>query len=366
MKLGEFVIDLFVNAAEGSLTVSKLVSTMGELEVSTLGEIGLLWEMAVRLADVTDSSIKTSLSLQNFVTATGLSTQGLQEFQRVALLTGASSDAAQSGIMNLTKGLEDIREGKPSGVYRALTFLGIGAVDSAGQIKSAYQIIQDLEHSSVFKNLSAPVRTARMQDLGLDPSLARALLLSDEQRKALSGEAYGFSDSQQKQFLALYEQMIRMEMKAKDIGITIAAWISPGVASAFKDVGDALDHIDKVLHGDEKLDTSPAPLKMDYQHSDMHKFLDKFDPNVWLLDALGPEQALKMDNWMRDKGLYTDPDFRTRILADMPDTPTPAAAGAVHHHNYYISGSKEPSRVADEIKKIHDDADWQTNRGPDQ
>lgn len=82
--IGEFFIDLVVDSGKGELTIGNLVSSMGALEVASIGEIAILSELAKSLEKVTADSISTTLGLRDYESATGASTEALQRWQSVA------------------------------------------------------------------------------------------------------------------------------------------------------------------------------------------------------------------------------------------------------------------------------------------
>ena len=53
-SVGEFFLNINVDAGKGELTLSGLVTQMGELEVASVGEIAVLAELALKIAEVTE------------------------------------------------------------------------------------------------------------------------------------------------------------------------------------------------------------------------------------------------------------------------------------------------------------------------
>ncbi len=111
--IGEFFISIAIDSANGQATVGNLVQSFGELEIATVAEIALLWEMAVLLAQVTDAGMKASLAFEQFSMHTGLSAQELQKWQIVAQQSHASAEDVTGSVEALTKHLANLAIGIP-------------------------------------------------------------------------------------------------------------------------------------------------------------------------------------------------------------------------------------------------------------
>lgn len=125
MKLGEFVVDLVVNAGQGELTVRNLVTSMGNLEVATFAQIGALWELATRLAAITDQSIKSAISLDLLSSKTGINTKEFQEWAAAGAKAGLAVEVVSHAFQALSAGMTQIRLNQPSGLLKTLQMLQI-------------------------------------------------------------------------------------------------------------------------------------------------------------------------------------------------------------------------------------------------
>lgn len=227
--IGEFFVSLTVDSAQGAVSVSNLVQSFGELEISTLAEIGLLWELGLQLARITDAGIKASLGFAQFTMHTDLSAQVLQKWQIVAQQSHASAEDVTSSMENVTKGLRMMALGEDTPLRKAIQFLGMSAYDASGKLKDADQIMTDIRH-----RLGVVTQDAGMQEIilgwaGINANLRETLLLTDSVFSNRRSLAHGMTADQEKSFDAMYTRLQQIELVAKDIANDIASWASPAV-----------------------------------------------------------------------------------------------------------------------------------------
>lgn len=96
MKLGEFFISLVVDAQQGELTVKRLVSSIGDLEAITVGQIGALFMLGNALAEITDLHVKAALGIGETSRELDISSEALQRWENVAKMS-----ASQGAITNI-------------------------------------------------------------------------------------------------------------------------------------------------------------------------------------------------------------------------------------------------------------------------
>lgn len=242
MKLGEFFMDLVVNAGSGELTVKNLITKMGELEAATIGEIGVLYEMGVRLASITDQAVKTSLGLQSFTSITGESTIKLQSWRAAAEMVNVSAETVDSTFTNLAKGIEDMRWGEATGVLKgAVQVLGI---DPTG--KDVFQVMDSI--SAKLKEKYGNDQAAKVHVLGMmgmDPNMIRLLDKTEAQRRKMAEGAHILSRREQADFIEIEHEMIRINREVGKFGIELASWASPGLLTALH---SALDLSKQMAH----------------------------------------------------------------------------------------------------------------------
>lgn len=227
--IGEFYISLFVDAADGGLTVSNLVQGFGQLEIATIGEIALLWELGTMLARFTDAGIKASLGFEQFTMHTGLSAQVLQKWQIAAELSHASAQDVTTSMENLTKNLKLMALGEDTPLRKAFQFLGI----AGEQVKDADDALKKIHERLALTTPDAGMQALILQWASVSPNLREMLTLRDEVLKNRQTFVSGMSGGQEKQFDHLRETMVEIELRTRQIGINIGAWVSPAVQKIF-------------------------------------------------------------------------------------------------------------------------------------
>lgn len=232
MKLGEFFIDLVVNAGSGELTVKNLISSMGELQAVTVGEIGVLYELGVRLAAITDASIKSALGLEDYASKTGESTVALQEWQAAAEKAHVSGSTVTGTFDKLSRSLTKynkvgIMEGPLKG---AVAWLGI---DPSG--KDVYKVMDEISNKLRSRYKDQATRRYVVEDImGFDPAMLRLLDKTAAERAKDAEGAYIMSEKQQKTFLEIEGEMINIQRAAALLGHTIADWAAPNLVTGLQ------------------------------------------------------------------------------------------------------------------------------------
>lgn len=238
MKLGEFFIDLVVDSSKGELTVGNLVGKMGELEVATVGEIGVLVELANKMAGFTDSAIKASLGLKDYNTLTGGSTMELQKWVRVAEHTQISGDAVTSTFKSLSA---SIAEMQMTGKGKLLPLAERLGISLAG--KDAGQILEAIRKSREFQKLPNAQKTLLLGEVGIDPMMARVLELTSKQFNEIGDQFAGISKKGQEQFFKMSTMLTDISHGAHQVAIDIAEWDAGPILKGLKAVLETLNSI---------------------------------------------------------------------------------------------------------------------------
>lgn len=245
--IGEFFVSIGVDAAEGALTVSNLVSSFGQLEIATIAEIGVLWELGVRLAAITDAGIQAALGFEQFSMHTGISAQALQHWQVVAEQSHASAQDVTTSMESVQKGLRMIGLGQDTPLLKALQFLGISAKDAFGNLKNADTVMTEIRH-----RLGVVTQDAATQELvlgwaGVNANMRETLLLSDDLYNKRAALVPGMSKAQEDRLDAMRQAFVEIELQSKQIGVNIAAWMAPAVTASIKMLEDAVGGLRALL-----------------------------------------------------------------------------------------------------------------------
>lgn len=341
--IGEFFVTLAVDSAEGNLNVSNLVQTFGALEISTLAEIGLLWELAVQLASITDAGIKASLGFEQFSMHTGLSAQELQKWQIVAQQAHASAEDVTGSVEALTKHLANLAVGIPDAALGSLQQLGISAFGAGGKLKDAFQILGEVRQRLGVITQDAGQQERILAGLGINANLRETLLLADEQFKTLAGTAHGMTGAQEESFNALRQNFVTIQLIAKDIAMDIAAWVAniDKASGSLRAVEGFFRGFRDVLEGKNAMFKLPA------------------------LEPGQAESSRRFDQSLLYKLFFAEqptpnPNALSRMLGVEPSIP--AAVGGkttvVHvdkHDTYNIHDAHDPDKVKGVIEQHWDD-----------
>lgn len=373
MKLGEFFIDLVVNAGSGELTVKNLVSQMGELEAATVGEIGALFELGVRLAAVADHSIKSALGLEEYASRTGESTVKLQEWQAAAEMAHVSAETVHKTFDNLSQGLESMKWGEPTGVLKgAVQILGI---DPTG--KDVYQVMDAISAELTRrygKNQASKLHVLNMMGMG---DMLRVLDMSKTERARAADDAYIMSVKQQKTYIDIDNKLIHIQRAAKNLAQVMVDWSAPRLLSTLT---EALRLIKEIQ---SELQTGKGPVgkiaktgKMSVEGWGMLLGLtgnksvgEMIGKGFSGLDEL-KTAARTQTGWQATAAAIGAAVFDpTGFFTQAPGTPSPAAVAAskVFHNSFTFPGitdAAEAKRAAHAIiQDQSDDTEWQLNRG---
>lgn len=361
--IGEFFISLSVDAAEGALTVGDLVKGMGALEVATLGEIALLFELGIQLARVADAGIQASLGFAQFTMHTGLSAQELQKWQRVAVLSHGSADEVTQSVESITKKLADMETGGTGGgALGALQRLFISPFGPDGRPKQAFQVLDEVR-AKLGLIKTAAQQEAVLGALGISPNLRESLLLSRDKFDERANFVPGMSPEQEKQFDRLRQVFVEIHLLAKQIGNDIGAWVSGPIARVLEMLEVPLRGIPEWEKKGWKAwgDAFERAREADAKAKKLGKGGLDFEDSVLGQLIFG----------VQSKG--TTPDLRLDALAPLA-LPTPAAAGntTIHKSDTYHIQTNDPEAVKtvierhwDEVlgRKTVDGADRQLNNG---
>lgn len=238
MKLGEFFIDLVVDSAKGELTVGNLVGKMGELEVATVGEIGVLVELANKMASFTDSAIKASLGLKDYNTLTGGNTMELQKWVRVAEHFQVSGDAVTSTFKSLSASIAEMQMTGKGKLLPLAERLGLNLTG-----KNAGQILEAIRASKEYQKLSNAQKTLLLGTVGIDPMVARVLDVSKAEADKVGNQFAGISEKGQKQFFKMATMLTDISHAAHQLGADIAQWNAGPMLRSLQAVLNTLNSI---------------------------------------------------------------------------------------------------------------------------
>lgn len=257
MKIGEFVIDLFVDAAKGELTIGNLVKSMGDLQVASVGEIAILTALADRLVAVTQASMKSAFGFEEYAASTGASTDALQKWQAAAKMVGISNEDVASSLGMISQGLAGLPYGKQTPLLNLLHPLGI----TLDELKSytPEKLLERVRESPAFKKMGEAEQRLILSEAGL-ARMQRVLMkgehgVSDKEFAQFIRDAGVMSKRDIAEFGKMHKDFLTIEALATRIGRTVATWFSgPTITFLEKQISAMREIADFIESKEEKED----------------------------------------------------------------------------------------------------------------
>lgn len=226
MKIGEFFISLFVDAGQGELTINNLVSSMGELEVASVGEVAILFELANKLAMMTDMSIKAAMGFHDYSVATGASTDALQKWQAAAAHVNISGEAVASTMEKISSNLAGIKFGHPGQLANLIQPLRMSLMGLDAEHPE--RLLERIRTSPEFQRMSQASQKYVLDQAGLGSLLAVLTRhhggVSDADFKRFVREAGAMPSSDIDKFVRIKSEFTSIWELTKRIQQVIASW----------------------------------------------------------------------------------------------------------------------------------------------
>lgn len=254
MKIGEFVIDLFVDAAKGELTIGNLVKSMGDLEVASVGEIAILTALADKLVEITQASMKSAVGFEEYAASTGASTDALQRWQAAGKMVGISNEAVADSLGMISQGLAGLPYGKATQLLNLMKPLDI----SLGELKSSTpeKLLERIRNSPLFQRMGEAEQRLVLGEAGL-AKMQRVLMkgehgVSDKEFAQFIRDAGTMSKGDIKQFERMHKDFLAIEALSTRIGQIVATWFSGSTIQFLEKEIDALRTIADYLEENKK------------------------------------------------------------------------------------------------------------------
>lgn len=228
MKIGEFVIDLFVDAAKGELTIGNLVKSMGALEVASVGQIAILAALADKLRDITVASINSALGFGEYSAATGASTTELQKWQAAAAHVGVSNEDIAASLGAISQGLAGLPFGKSTPLLNLLEPLHL----SLAEFKNfkPEELLSKIRTNKFFQDMDAATQKLVLMEAGLG-KMQRLLTkgeggISDKAFMQFQKDAGAMTTDQIHKWEKIHSAFVSVEQLSVRIGRAVAEWFS--------------------------------------------------------------------------------------------------------------------------------------------
>lgn len=346
-KIGEFVLDLFVDATKGELTVGNLIKSIGSLSVVSVGQIAILEALADRLVMVSQAAMHTAESLTHYASATGGSTEQLEKWPAAGRMVGATNEDVASSLTAITTGLTALKFGDNSPLLALTKPLNMSLKDLKDF--KPEQLLEKIRNNPFFKAMSSAEQRYVLDKAGLG-RMHRLLTnreggISDKEFKQFARDAGSMSKGDRHDFEKMSRQFQTIEDLATRIGLVIAKWVSPATMEFLNKEIDALRVIAEYM---EK--TTPKGMK------EMVKKFGKEQLAPTLLD-FGAATGLIPDFGQRTEMInaLTNPVFPGHPIApnasmfNGPIQPSQKSTTIHQQNTIKVDGSKDPHVTAKTI-----------------
>lgn len=104
VKVGEFFINLAVDAASGNLSVNELISALGKLDVVSVGTVGVLSKITSTLVQMGQQATATAVEMSVLQDITGVNPKTVQQWENAARRINIQAGS----IVNAVRGVNDM------------------------------------------------------------------------------------------------------------------------------------------------------------------------------------------------------------------------------------------------------------------
>ncbi len=249
--VGEFFLDLIVDASKGELTITDLVKSMGELEVASVGEIAILATLAQKLAVISEHAIATTLGIEHITSSTGMSTKALQQWSYAAEYVGISAETMHDTLSQVS---HDLAMGKFSGDYGGLKNLGV-ILEHTGLLLINFdpehpeELIKAIRKSSWFQHQKPEIQFTLLHGTELQAILdiMQEKRISEKELTNALNNAPIFSDQELKNLDQMHKSWTEIKQVSEQVGMSTAEWARKGTVGFFHDVLDGLKVVNDFL-----------------------------------------------------------------------------------------------------------------------
>lgn len=217
-KVGDFFIDILVDAASGNLSVKQLIAAMGDLEVASLGGTYGLTKIAGKIADVAKVASDASVDLMNLKAQTGADPHQVQQWEMAAkAITGHSVDI-RGEIQSITDQMSKIKkEGGPLGMLTGNFSVGPWKDRARGVMKSFFDVVDELSKSKKFMALPIQDKEYFMQGVFKDAKSMGLVFEAMKRGEFRPGDVNGLTDKQIENYAKIGLATIKIEQLMQSI-----------------------------------------------------------------------------------------------------------------------------------------------------
>lgn len=150
-KVGEFFIDLAIDAASGNLSVKQLVGALGELDVASVTSVGIFSKVADTLWNLAKAATGTAVELSALKEVTGADPKIVQQWEKAAERIGIQSGSIIRSIQGVNKMMGGVASGT---AQMPMEFGRLGITPQKGVDDKGRPVMKDF--FDIFKELANP------------------------------------------------------------------------------------------------------------------------------------------------------------------------------------------------------------------
>lgn len=242
MKLGEFFIELTVDAEKGELTIGNLIKSMGMLEIATVGEVAILFRLAQGFAAMVGNSIEMAKGLNLVSAETGINITALQKWGQVADEAGWKAENMASSAQSISKAIADLHLGKSSAITSLGSYISLADLNPSDPFEVIRRLKQSRDEGKLKGTPNAYLADI-MESGGVDRGWMSILMESNAQIQRSMSHGAVMSDSQRKEYGEIAKGYSALEGRANQLRLDISHWAAPEL---LRDLKIAVDYIDRL------------------------------------------------------------------------------------------------------------------------
>lgn len=237
----------------GSLTPQENFNSNLKMSVGLLAGAGAAMAVAAGGFFAWTAGVLDSLDpLAQLNRETGVGVEAIQELGYVATVTGSSSEAMSASLAQLSKSTGDAARGIGRG-KKAFEDLGISVTDSAGKVKTADVVLDELRGRFAALGTSMGEQKSIIASLGIDATLLQTLNLTNAEMAALTEKARGLGVVTKEQADAAAEfndSLATLKFGMESVKNQVAVGFAPAMtALTDKFIGFLETNKDLIQHG---------------------------------------------------------------------------------------------------------------------
>jgi hypothetical protein len=162
VKVGEFFLEMLVDAASGNLSVRQLIGSLGELDVASATSVGIIGKIADTLWNLTKAAVGTAVEVSALADITGVDPKLAQQWDKAAERVVHHAGSIVKAIQAVHEIQKRIATGEgPPAALTGILGLSPYKIDAQGkaQVKDAMDLMREMAATgSTYRSRSRDVQ----------------------------------------------------------------------------------------------------------------------------------------------------------------------------------------------------------------